>query len=152
MGARGLLTQTQRHDSKSAMPLQLSLVTDDADFHEFVPFMFQAIHPNGFVDACWPRNLSAEAQSIHAAGFIAHKAFDPTVQWVKVTDESTGEIIGVAQWLIIKDQKPPELDFDGPPGTWRDDQEKLYAQEIYRSVVRFRRDLLREEALPIVSE
>ncbi|KAF2008735.1 hypothetical protein BU24DRAFT_359683 [Aaosphaeria arxii CBS 175.79] len=114
--------------------------------------MFEAIHPNGFVDACWPRNLAPEAQSVHASGFIAHKGFDPTVQWVKVTDTGTGDIIGVSQWLIIKDEKPPEFDFDGPPGTWKDEKERLYAQDIYRSFVRYRRDVLRSNNLPIVGK
>ncbi|KAJ4345861.1 uncharacterized protein N0V89_011996 [Didymosphaeria variabile] len=126
------------------MSLQLSLVTDDADFYKFAPLMFEAIHPNG--------NLTPEAQTLHASGFIAHKGFDPTVQWVKVTDTGTGEIIGVAQWLIIKDEKPPEFDFDGPPGTWKDEKEKLYAQDIYRSFVRYRRDVIRNNDLPIVGE
>jgi hypothetical protein len=134
------------------MPLEHALVTDNSDFYKFAPLMFEAIHPNGFVDACWPNNLDEKAQQLHASGFIAHKGFDPTVQWTKVTDTETGEIIGVAQWLVLKDQKPPEFDFDGPPGTWKDDTEKLYAQDIYRSFVRHRRDVIRNEELPIVGK
>lgn len=83
-------------------------------------------------------------------GFIAHKNMDPTVKWCKVTDTDTGEIIGVAQWLIIQGQKPPEFDFDGPPGTWKDDTEKKYAQEIFRSFARFRRETIQKEDLPIL--
>jgi hypothetical protein len=134
------------------MALDHSLVTEDADFYKFTPFMFQAISPNGFVDTCWPNGDKPEALQLHASGFIAHKGFDPTVKWSKVTDTATGEIIGVAQWLIITDQKPPEFDFDGPPGTWENDTEKKYAQEIYRSFVRHRRELMRKEELPIVGK
>jgi hypothetical protein len=134
------------------MSLEHSLVTNDEDFYKFAPFMFEAIHPNGFVDACWPNNLTKDAQDLHASGFIAHKGFDSTVKWCKITDTETGEIIGVAQWLIIKDQKPPESDFDGPPGTWKDETEKLYAQDIYRSFARYRREVIRNSELPIVGE
>jgi hypothetical protein len=131
------------------MPLEHSLVTDDNDFYTFAQFMFEAIHANGFVDACWPNNLTKKAQNIHASGFIAHKGFDPTVKWSKVTDTKSGEIIGVAQWLIFKDQKPPESDYDGPPGTWKDINEKLYGQEIYRCFARYRRELIRKNVLTV---
>jgi hypothetical protein len=134
------------------MPLELSIVTEDADFQKFAPLMFEAIHPNGFVDACWPNNLDAEAQKLHASGFAFHKSMDSTVTWTKVTDTETNEIIGVAQWFILKDQKPPEFDFDGPPGTWENDTEKEYAQDIYRSFVRPRRELIRNEELPLVGK
>ncbi|PSN71123.1 hypothetical protein BS50DRAFT_486647 [Corynespora cassiicola Philippines] len=99
------------------MSLKHEIVANDADFPQFTPLMFEAIHPNGFVDACWPNNLDPEAQKLHASGFVFHKNMDSTVTWTKVTDTETGEIIGVAQWLVLKDQKPPEMDFDGPPGT-----------------------------------
>lgn len=89
------------------MPLENSLVTDNADFYNFAPLMFEAIHPNGFVSACWPDNLNPEAQKLHASGFIAHKAMDPTVRWSKISNTETGEIIGVAQWLVIEGQKLP---------------------------------------------
>jgi hypothetical protein len=134
------------------MPLEHALVTDDTDFPKFAPLMFEAIRPNGFVDACWPNNLDPEMQKLHANGFIFHKNMDPTVAWTKVTDTETGEIIGVAQWLILKDQKPPEFDFDGPPGTWENDTEKKYAQDIFRSFARHRRDVIRNEDLPIVGK
>lgn len=134
------------------MPLELALVTKDTDFPEFAPLMFEAIHPNGFVDACWPNNLNDEAQKLHASGFIFHKNMDPTVKWTKVTDTITGEIVGVAQWLVLKDQKPPELDFDGPAGTWESETEKLYAQDIYRSFVRHRWEVIRNEDLPVVGK
>lgn len=134
------------------MPLKFSVVTDDTDFPKFAPLMFEAIRPNGFVDACWPNNMDPEMQKLHASGFIFHKNMDPTVTWTKVTETDTDEIIGVAQWLVLKDEKPPEFDFDGPPGTWSNDTEKAYAQEIYRSFARPRRDVIRNDALPIVGK
>jgi hypothetical protein len=134
------------------MPFEHALVTEDEDFYKSAQFMFEAIHPNGFVDACWPDNLTKEGQLRHAGGFIAHKNMDPTVVWTKVTEIDTGEIIGVAQWFVLRDQKPPEVDFDGPPGTWKDDTEKLYGQEIYRSFAKYRRETIRNSELPIVSK
>lgn len=96
---------------------------------------------------------SGRRSDLHASGFIAHKSFDPTVKWTKITDTDTGEIIGVAQSLVIKDKNnPPEFDFDGPPGTWKDEGEKLYAQGIHRSFVSHRRSVLRSESLPIVGQ
>lgn len=150
--ARLLTAEDSTNVLRFTMPLQLSLVTDDADFYKFAPLMFEAIQPNGFVTACWPRNLVPEAQSLHAGGFIAHKLFDPTVKWTKITDTETGEIIGVAQWLVIKDEKPPEFDFDGSPSTGKDEGEKLYAQDIYRPSVSHRRNVLRNESLPVVGQ
>jgi hypothetical protein len=76
------------------MPLTHSLVTNDDDFYNFTPFMFSAIRPNGFVDACWPANTTPERHAFHAKGFIAHKNWNPSVVWSKVTDTDTGAIIG----------------------------------------------------------
>ena len=132
------------------MELEHSLLTRDEDFYKVIAFMFEAILPNGYIEVCWPDGLDEESQKRHAAGFIAHKNMDPTVTGTKVTDKKTGEIVGVAQWLIIKDQKPPEFDFDGPPGTWSNDYEKRYAQEIFRSVTRYRREAIRDNDLPII--
>jgi hypothetical protein len=134
------------------MPFKHSLLQDDADFYNVVPFMFEASLPNGFIEVCWPDGMDPEAQKRHAAGFIAHNNMDPTVTWTKVTDTETGEIVGVAQWFLFKDQKPPGGDFDGPPGTWKNDYEKRYAQEIYRSVTRYREEVIRENDLPILGK
>ncbi|KAF2649419.1 hypothetical protein K491DRAFT_698110 [Lophiostoma macrostomum CBS 122681] len=132
------------------MPLEHSLLQDDADFFKVVPFMFEASLPNPFIEACWPNGRDAEAQKRHAAGFIAHKNMDPTVTWTKVTDTETRQIVGVAQWFVFKDNKPPEMDFDGPPGTWKTDDAKKYAQEVYALVTSHRRQVIRENDVPIV--
>ena len=95
------------------MPLEHALVTEDEEFYQVVPFMFEAIHPIGFVEAYWPDNLTKEGQQRYAGGFFAHKKMDPTVVWTKVIDSDKGKIIGVAQWLVYRDQKPPQLQWDG---------------------------------------
>ncbi|KAF2877607.1 hypothetical protein BDV95DRAFT_535306 [Massariosphaeria phaeospora] len=132
------------------MGLQLQSITD-SDFQEFVPALFNAMGGySQFVNALYPGNLSEEGQQKAIQRFIIQKKLDKSLRWCKVTDTELGEIIGVAQWSVILDEKPQEEDIDGPPGTWENDIEKEYCQEIYRSFMENRRRIVRDNSLPII--
>lgn len=134
------------------MPLEISSVSDD-DIRKFVPDLFEAMGgDNNFVNATYPENLTEEGQKTAAERFIEHGKMDPTVRWCKVVDTDLGEIIGVSQWSVVQLHKPPEVDMDGPPGTWASDKDKEYARALNRSFMAYRREVFRKNELPIMSK
>jgi len=73
---------------------------------------------------------------------------DYSQRWVKVMVD--GEIIGVSQWCIYDGPKPPEVDLDGPPGTWDSADDKEWAQSLYRSLMAYRRPIIRAATGPVI--
>ncbi|KAF2465156.1 uncharacterized protein BDR25DRAFT_318645 [Lindgomyces ingoldianus] len=133
------------------MPLALGIPTDD-EFQVFVPMMFEAMGGRSeFVNAVWPDGHTKEGQEMSVQRFLFLKQIDPSTRWSKVTDTDTGEILGVAQWNVYEDAKPQEMIVDGPPGTWKNDDEKEFAQEIFKSFMEERWKFIRENDLPIIA-
>lgn len=132
------------------MPLTLGYPIDD-EFAKFVPMTFEAMGGRSeFVNTIYPGGLTKEGQQKAKAGFLFLKGIDPSCKWIKVTDTDTNEIIGVAQWNVYESQKPPEMVVDGPPGTWKDDIEKEYAQDLFKSYMQKRWEFIRGNALPLI--
>ncbi|KAJ4377337.1 hypothetical protein N0V83_000162 [Neocucurbitaria cava] len=132
------------------MPLELGYPTDD-EFASFVPMTFEAMGGRSeFVNTVWPEGFTKEGQEMSRQRFLFLKKIDPTCKWVKVTDNETNEIIGVAQWNVYEGQKPPEMIVDGPPGTWKDETEKEYAQELFKAYMEKRWKFIRENKLPLM--
>ncbi|KAF1935603.1 hypothetical protein EJ02DRAFT_484223 [Clathrospora elynae] len=132
------------------MSLKLGIPTDD-EFPTFVPMTFEAMGGRSeFVNVVWPRGFTKDGQELNTSRFLFLKNIDPSSRWIKVTDTQTNEIIGVAQWNVYDGQKPPEMIVDGPPGTWENDTEKEYAQELFKSYMQKRWAYIRENELPLV--
>lgn len=72
---------------------------------------------------------------------------DPTSDWLKVTDGSTGKIIGQAMWQVYE-TKPPEVPLAGD--IWDDEEGKEYAQDLYRAYRVPRRKLIGSATGPIL--
>lgn len=82
--------------------------------------------------------------------FLAGKNAAPNTKWIKAVAVDSREIVGFAMWTVIDQKKPPEVDVDGPPGTWVDEEEKEYCQALHRSLLVPRRKAIRENDLPIM--
>ena len=82
--------------------------------------------------------------------FLAGKHAAPNTKWIKAVAVASGEIVGFAMYTVIDQKKPPEIDVDGPPGTWADEEEKQYCQALHRSLLALRRKAIRENDLPIM--
>ncbi|KAF2675768.1 hypothetical protein K458DRAFT_259199, partial [Lentithecium fluviatile CBS 122367] len=83
------------------------------------------IYPNYHTDAGL-RNVMAR--------FLSRLDNDPSIQWIKVVDTDLNQIIGVTKRAIITEEKPGEVDLDGPVGVpegWENDQEKAFAQALF---------------------
>jgi hypothetical protein len=132
------------------MSLLLGHPTDE-EFATFVPMTFEAMgRRSEFVNAVWPGGFTKEGQEMSTSRFLFLKSIDPSCRWIKVTDSEANEIIGVAQWNVYEEQKPQEVIVDGPPGTWKNEDEKEYAQELFKSYMQKRWAFIRENELPLI--
>ncbi|ORX96237.1 hypothetical protein BCR34DRAFT_438243, partial [Clohesyomyces aquaticus] len=133
------------------MLLELGVPSDD-EFPSFVPMTFEAMGGRSeFVNAVWPGGNTKEGQEMTVQRFLYLKSVLPSTRWLKVTDTDTGEIVGVAQWDVYEDTKPPELVVDGPPGAWKTDEDKEFAQAIFESFMQERWKFIRENDVPILA-
>ena len=123
----------------------------DEDFEAMMPVMFGAMAGRSqFVNAVYPHNLTPEGQKKHEQTFLYLKSIDPSQRWLKATDNSTGEMVGIAQWNVYDGAKPPEIELDGPPGTWDTDDDKEWAQAMFTAYMEDRRRIIREATGPVI--
>lgn len=123
------------------------------DLATIVPIIFDAYggeHP--YLNAVFPHNLTKEGQGKALERIIDIGASNETAQWEKVVDTTTGEIIGAAMWLIFREKKPEAHDMDGPEGTWDNEADKEWAQELYRAYTLEEQAFWDSNHLPVMSK
>ena len=124
---------------------------NDSDIDKIVSIMFQAYGgTNEYINAVFPRGLTEEGHRISVERMLFINSVAPGVWWDKVLDSETGEIFGGAMWNLCKDEKPPAYEIDGPPGTWRTESEKHYAQALQRSFAEDEGKLWAANDLPLL--
>jgi hypothetical protein len=132
------------------MTYRVELV-EDSDLDYIVPRMFEAMgNDYEFLNAMWPRHHTPDGQRKIVSRFLAGRDAAPNIKWIKAVAVDSGEIVGFAMWTVIDQKKPPEVDVDGPPGTWADEEEKRYCRALHRSLLAPRRKAIRENDLPIM--
>lgn len=132
------------------MALALDFCKGD-DFGSMIHLMFDAMGGGSqFVNAVYPHNTTTEGRKKHAQTLLYLKSIDPSQRWLKVIDTALGQIIGIAQWHVYDGPKPPEVELDGPPGTWDTDEDKEWAQALFRSFMEDRRRVIREATGPVM--
>lgn len=134
------------------MAYRIELV-DDSDFAYIVPRLFEAIGTNyEFMNVLYPGHHTSAGQIKIASRFCALKNASTKSKWLKAIDTASEEIVGFAMFTVIDEQKPPEIELDGPPGTWPSNEEKRYCQALHRALLVDRRRTIRESDLPIMSK
>jgi GNAT superfamily N-acetyltransferase len=104
-----LLSPTQ--DERTIMTLVLSEAVD-ADFDRLMEIQFAAFGQSGdshrepFVDIIWPGGDTAVGQAAARDRTLQALREEPTATFLKITDTTTGEIIGGAKWQVY--MKKPE--------------------------------------------
>lgn len=125
----------------------------DEDFRPMQDVMFGAMNGySAFVNAVYPNNMTPEGREKHCRTFLHIKNMDPSQRWIKVTDMSTGEIIGCANWNVYDGAKPEEIELDGPLGTWETDDDKEWAQAMFQAYMADRRHVIRKATGPVICE
>jgi hypothetical protein len=114
---------------------------EPTDFDTLVPPMFDAFGTHyEFVNALYPDHDTPRGRRAIVAKFRSmHKAAANT-HWIKAVDTASGQAVGLAMWTSIEreEEKPPEKDLDGPPGTWPSEEVKEYCRAMHRDVGRKR--------------
>ena len=134
------------------MAYRVELV-EDADFAYIVPRVFEAFGDDyEFVNTLYPGHQTEAGHIKITSRFIALKYSVPNTHWIKAVDVASGEIAGFSMWTVIDNEKPPEVELDGPPGTWTSEEEKDYCRAMHRALVSDRRRIIRNNTLPIMSK
>lgn len=89
---------------------------------EITSLAFQRNEP--FWDAWWPQHWTADGRKAGAERF-KQTMKDPFAKYMKAVDSSTGEILGMAKWMIY-DNRLPEPDA-AETGHWLSEDEEKYA-------------------------
>lgn len=133
------------------MEYQIEFVEDD-DFTYIVPRIFEAMgNNNEFMNVLYPGHHTPVGQNKIASRFRTMRNASSKSKWLKAIETTSGEIVGFAMWTVIDEEKPPETELDGPPGTWSSEEEKRYCRALHRAFLVDRRKAIRENDLPIMS-
>jgi hypothetical protein len=125
------------------MTLELG-VCEDADMHrcfEILSTAFGSEHE--YINVLFPSHETSSGRIVGGQRLLHTKHTDPVATFIKVTDTSTGEIIGIAKWNIYNDVIPPEMGL-GTTEFWDSKEMAEYADSIYRAYLKERRAATRE--------
>jgi hypothetical protein len=77
------------------------------DFDQVSAVIFQAYRgENAYINAVYPENLTKEGQAKGTQKLRSLAEVPNFARFEKVTDKSTGKIVGVAIWLVYEKEKP----------------------------------------------
>jgi hypothetical protein len=125
------------------MVLQLDHCTDAdmARVFELVSISFGHEHP--FIEAVYPGHETPSGRAHGTERMLAAKNGDPNTTFLKITDTSTGEIIGIAKWNVYDGVIPEEISKLGGD-YWDTEDAKELAEWNYNEYVDLRRKAIRE--------
>jgi hypothetical protein len=133
------------------MGFEVAAASDD-DVRQLIHIMFKAYGgKNEYINAVFPRGLTQEGEDLTAQRLLFIKSIAPGVKWEKVTDSNSGNVVGGAMWALHEDAKPARFPLDGPPGTWKTEQEKEYAKALFDSLGVDEHKYYEENKLPFSS-
>ena len=119
-----------------------------ADFNRvfhIISDTFQHIQP--IVDAFFPKH-DTPAGHTHGAKVLCDQQSDPNIYFIKAVDEESGEIVGVAKWLILQEEvQVGDVGDDG--GLRESEEERAYVKELLTQYYSSRSEALREEGRKI---
>lgn len=124
------------------MPFSVALCrAADIDrlFH-IISDTFQHIQP--VLDAFFPKHDTPAGHS-HGAKLLRGQQSDPNAYFIKAVDEESGEIVGVAKWLIMHEEvKVGDVGDEG--GLMESEEERAYVKELLTQYYSSRSEALRE--------
>lgn len=102
-----------------------------------------------FINIVYPKHDTEAGRQVGAQRLIDLKKTQPYAKFFKAVDGTTGEMIGMAKWLVFKDEIPEE----GGLGTtefWETAELANYADYLAREYLIERRKAIRESGGNIV--
>jgi hypothetical protein len=109
----------------------------DRAFH-ILSDAFQHVQP--VIDAIFPEHDTPQGHVFGREALLQSKKTDPTAHFIKAVNHDTGEITGIAKWLILQGQAAQPL----LPGTLLEsDEEKEYAEHLLSEYQKFRSEVIK---------
>lgn len=124
------------------MPLKLETCTDTDMDRTFAIISSAFGHEHPYIDACFPNHDKEIGRKVGGERMLAMKRTDPNTTFIKVVDTQVGKIIAMAKWNIYDGTLPEEVDVDGD--YWQGQDDKEYAQYLFREYLVPRRRAIRE--------
>ncbi|KAF4780792.1 hypothetical protein HER10_EVM0002547 [Colletotrichum scovillei] len=115
---------------------------------EIVSLAFANDHE--FVDAVFPEHSTSEGRKLGSERMLAMFHGDPYSIFLKCIDTNTGQIVAAAKWNVYKDGPVPPLPELGGD-YWKNDEEKRFAQAIFRSFLAPRQRAIEESGARLVA-
>ncbi|EME89491.1 uncharacterized protein MYCFIDRAFT_26280 [Pseudocercospora fijiensis CIRAD86] len=126
---------------------------EDADMSRIFDITTLAFARNEPVwDAMWPNHWTEEGKRQGVERMLKIKNTDPCTTYIKAVDSETGEILGMAKWLVFNEKLPASRTFEGGTGDyWPDEEEARYAKTMAEIFVRERNAYIESTKGKIVS-
>lgn len=132
------------------MSLKLETCTD-ADMHRSFAIISSAFgHEHPYIDACYPDHDQELGRMRGGERLLAIKQSDPNTTFIKVVDTQTGKMIALGKWNVYDGTVPEEAELDGD--FWQSQEEKEYAQYLFREYLVPRRKAIKESGGNLVCE
>jgi len=113
----------------------------DADFDRafhIVSDSFQHVQP--VIDAIFPKHDTPPGHAHGRDALLQSKKTDSTAHFIKAVNQDTGEITGIAKWLILQGQAAQPL---SPGQLLETDEEKEYAEHLLSEYQQFRSEVIK---------
>ena len=122
---------------------------DDTDFYRIFSIVSDAFGDDQpYIDAIFPSHHEHSGRIKGGERLLEMKRTDSTNRFLKATDTSTGEIIGLAKYIIFANGKPEESPLGGD--LWKTTDEKEYAAQLYEQYLEPRRKVVRSADGPVI--
>jgi hypothetical protein len=130
------------------------------DISNFIPQLLGSLNGTSpLVNTLYPGNTTCAGQQAAVTRLINQQASDPCIKWIKVSDsEENGNILAMTQLCLLdceaarREMIEEDIEIEAARGSWGNEEEEEYASEVYKAFMEPRRDLLREEAAPVLCE
>ncbi|KAG7045317.1 Acyl-CoA N-acyltransferases (Nat) [Colletotrichum scovillei] len=136
------------HSQKMHLEVRQCTENDIPRVFEIVSLAFANDHE--FVDAVFPEHSTSEGRKLGSERMLAMFHGDPYSIFLKCIDTNTGQIVAAAKWNVYKDGPVPPLPELGGD-YWKNDEEKRFAQAIFRSFLAPRQRAIEESGARLVA-
>ena len=106
---------------------------EDADMQRVFEIMSEAFIGEPYIDALFPDHTTPAGRVLGGKRLLESKQTEKNATFLKVTDTTTGTIIGQAKWLIFEqpagNERPEEAPLSGD--YWVTDDDKEYSAYLY---------------------
>lgn len=114
--------------------------TDMDRTFEIISSAFGHEHP--YIESVFPLHATPQGRRLGGQRMLAYKKADQNTTFLKVVDTRTGEVVAVAKWNIYDGSIPDDYELDGD--FWESNNEKEYAQHMFREYLVPRRKAIKD--------